>query len=93
MKNYYEAREELPTVDKIKEACIEIFSHPRTYRRSEVLKCLQKHFDLTDAQMDLRQAQDSSSMRIVEGRLVNVLQSWKKTGYVVSPQRGYWRKG
>ena len=93
MKNYYEAREELPTVDKIKEACIEIFSHPRTYRRSEILKCLQKRFDLTDAQMDLRQAQDSSSMRIVEGRLVNVLQSWKKTGYVVSPQRGYWRKG
>ena len=93
MKNYYEAREELPTVDKIREACIEIFSHPRTYRRSEILKRLQNHFDLTDEQMDLRQAQDSSSMRIVEGRLVHVLQRWKKTGYVVSPQRGYWRKG
>ena len=93
MKNYWEAREELPTVDKIREACIEIFSHPKTYKRSEILGLLQKHFDLTDAQMDLRHAQNSSSMSIVAGRLLHVLQQWKKTSYVVSPRRGYWRKG
>ena len=93
MKNYREAREELPTVDEIRETCIEIFSHQKTYKRSEILNLLQKHFDLTDAQMDLRQAQNSSTMRIVDGRLLHVLQQWKETGYVVSPCRGYWRKG
>ena len=92
MKNYWEAREELPTVDEIREACIEIFSHQKTYKRSEILDLLQKHFDLTDAQMDLRHAQDTSTTRVVDGRLTHALEYLVNAGSIKDEGYGYWRR-
>ena len=91
MKNYWEAKAELPEVKEIREACLEILSPKTTYKREVILNLLQQHFRLTDAQMDLRQAQDTSKTRVVDGRLTHALEHLVDAGSIKDEGRGYWR--
>lgn len=91
MKNYCEAKAELPEVKEIKEACLEVLSPSKTYKREKILGLLQQHFGLTKAQMDLRQAKNTSTTRVVDGRLTHALDRLVKEGSINHEEKGYWR--
>ena len=91
MKNYCEAKAELPKVKEIREACLEILLPLKKYKRAEILNLLQQHFGLTDAQMALRQAQNTSTTRVVDGRLTHALKHLVDAGSIKDEGYGYWR--
>lgn len=91
MKNYYEEKAKLPKVKEIKEACLEILSPSTTYKREKILGLLQQHFGLTKAQIDLRQAENTSTTRVVDGRLTHALDRLEKEGSINHEEKGYWR--